>query len=152
MRYTIDFNDILGLLTLIHEGRDAATYPVGSKEREIIKRFSILLPNSASKRRDSVASRLSARSSQKSSVEDRLSMGALPSPSLTNFESPSDLQWLPALWDSLQEFAVDVTGPAILQSPAGSAYGDVMNVSFDADGLSQSRLVGFSPSSDHFDS
>ncbi len=146
----INCGDLLGLLTLIHEGRDVASYPIGSKERDIIKRFSVLCPSSAS-RRDSVTSRLSAKSSHNKSVEDGLPAATLPSPSLTNFESPGDLQWLPALWDSLQEFTVDIAGPELLQSPPDIARGDEMVLSSDTWGFSRSRLTGSSPTLDAFE-
>jgi hypothetical protein len=47
----------------------------------------------------------------------------LPSPSLTIFESPGGFQWLPTLWDTLQEFNVDQPGPEIPQLPL-NAFGD----------------------------
>ena len=140
---------LLGLLTLIREGRDTATHAPGSKEREIIKRFSVLCPNSPSKKRNSVALRPDASSSQNGSVETRLPAGTLPSPSLTNFESPGDLQWFPAFWEGLQDFTVEPSGSEMAQIPSGT-YDDQLGRPSDMVALGQLRLPEFSPPADDF--
>ncbi|EXJ63277.1 uncharacterized protein A1O5_11598 [Cladophialophora psammophila CBS 110553] len=136
---------LLRLLAIIHEGRDSVVHRPGSREREIIKRFSVLCPSSP-KGRHSVVSRLSARVTYDTSD---VPVEALPDSYLTSSGSPDELQWPLNLWDNLHAFDMDRSDAEMLIIPSSHV---AEGVSGQAETLASSQMCvpAFSLSLDRF--
>ncbi|KAJ9617143.1 hypothetical protein H2200_000864 [Cladophialophora chaetospira] len=147
-RFWMIGNALLRLITLIYEGHDASTYPSGSKDRDMLRRFSVLCPSSSSKKRRCIISRLNIDAR---SADNRPPAETLPSPDLTNLDCPEDFQWFPVLWDSLQDFTFDFVGSDMLPNPSDGVSADHVKGASDTIALPQLNLSGKLPHSNTFD-
>ncbi|KIX02154.1 uncharacterized protein Z518_08093 [Rhinocladiella mackenziei CBS 650.93] len=96
-------NAMLRLLAAIRQGLDPNSAKPGSKEREMVKRFSVLLPAAAQKRRRSIPSDTDIHQ-QRSNDNNEYAPGTFSSPEFDNLCNVQDLQWSFELWSNFGDF------------------------------------------------